>query len=434
MNSKILAAAVAGVFAAPVAFAQSSNVELYGRLNLGVDNASATGATLTTGTVNQDYKSRMRQFDTGSRLGVRGAEDLGNGLRAIFQIESGVNGDNGQLSSQGGQTNASAGVLGSRPTWAGLEGSFGNVKFGRQDIYWGNGTINQTGPNHVNTDLPWVTGGSGRVSAGTTRQSNVVTYTTPTVSGLNATLSWSPDTNAGGAPGITGIGNATNQAGGAGYNNAENAAAGKNTNAQLLGLTARGAFGPFQAQYDFVTKTGTSDQTAIGTTTVENATPRTFANKLGLAWRYVPAGQISLIATAIHLQNATVSSTERIAGSTMPSGLQNLSQNTFGITWEHLVGGNMLLLAQYGQMQSVKGCSAAAAADVCDNSKATGYMAGVRYNLSKRTAVFASYNKVSNGSNQYADYAGGAYQVGPLGATNKGADPQIVAVGMQHNF
>jgi predicted porin len=311
-------------------------------------------------------------------------------------------------------------------------------------VFWGNGTINQTGPNHVNTDLPWVTGGSGRVSAGTTRQSNVVTFTTPTVSGLNATLSWSPDTNAGGAPGITGIGNATNQAGGVGYNNAENAAAGKNTNVQLLGLTARGAWGPYQVQYDFVTKTGSSDQTltaatgAVGTTTTGNvginATQRTFANKLGLAWRYVPEGQISLIATAIHLQNATVGSNEVATGTTMTAGLENLNQNTFGVTWEHLVGGNMLLLAQYGQMQSVKGCTAANAANVCDNSKATGYMAGVRYNLSKRTAVFASYNKVSNGSNQYADYAGGAYQVGPLGATNKGADPQIVAVGMQHNF
>jgi predicted porin len=426
MNKKLLAAAVAGVFTAPVAFAQSSNVELYGRINAGVDNASATGATLTTGAVNQDFKARMRQFDTGSRLGVRGTEDLGNGLRAVFQIESGVNSDNGQNASQSGAAqNASTGFLGSRPTWVGLDGAMGTVKFGRQDVFWGNGTINQTGPNHVNTDIPWLTGGSGRVSAGVTRQSNVVTYTTPTMSGLNATLSWSPDTTAGGA----------NTVGGQAAANAESATAGKNTNANLLGLTVRGAWGPYQLQYDFVTKTGSNDQ-AGAVLANQTTVARTFANKLGLAWAYQPGGQISLIGTAIHVQNQAIAATESIAGAAVAAGVENLNQNTLSVTWEHLVGGNILLLAQYGQMMAVKGCSAVAnvQANVCDNSKATGYMAGVRYNLSKRTAVFASYNKVSNGSNNYADYAGGAYQVGPLAAVNKGADPQIVAVGVQHNF
>ncbi len=432
MNKKLLAVAVAGVFAAPAAFAQSSNVVLYGRLNVGVDNAKATGAT-NDGATNFDYKSRMRQFDSGSRLGVRGTEDLGNGLRAVFQIESGLNANNGQNTALGGQQNFSTGYLASRPSWVGLEGSWGSIKAGKQDVYWGNGTINQTGPNYVNADLPWVTGGAGRVSAGVTRQNNVVSYQSPTMAGLNAQLSWSPDTNAGGNTGITSAPATAAVPGATVYNNAENVAAGKNTNAQLLGLTVRGAWGPLQTQYDFVVKHGTTDQSGLA---AANLNPATFANKLGIGFTYMPGGMINVIGTAIHLKDQGITSVaEAQAGTTMTNNTsENLNQTTVGITWEQLVGGNILLLAQVGEMQKVKGCSVGNQSNICDNSGAKGYMAGVRYNLSKRSAIYTAFNRVNNDKNQYADYAGGAQNVGPLGATNKGSQVQIISVGMQHNF
>ena len=44
MNKKVMALAVASVLAAPAAFAQSSNVQLYGRAVLGIDNYKADGA------------------------------------------------------------------------------------------------------------------------------------------------------------------------------------------------------------------------------------------------------------------------------------------------------------------------------------------------------------------------------------------------------
>src|SRR3954462_5450954 len=118
MQKKLMALAVAGALSAPVAaFAQASNVQIYGRANVGVDNYEAKGATAA----NADFKGRMRVFDQGSRLGVRGTEDLGGGLKALFQIESGVNIDSGSANGQNGALNSSTGRFASRDSFVGLE-------------------------------------------------------------------------------------------------------------------------------------------------------------------------------------------------------------------------------------------------------------------------------------------------------------------------
>lgn len=59
-------------------------------------------------------------FNAGSRLGVRGSEDLGGGMSAIYNFEFGVDADGG------------AGFdPGDRPKFVGLKGGFGQVRFGR---------------------------------------------------------------------------------------------------------------------------------------------------------------------------------------------------------------------------------------------------------------------------------------------------------------
>src|SRR3972149_6525181 len=112
MNKKLTALAVAGALAAPAAaFAQASNVTIYGRANLGLDPSAATGATAGSAF---DYKSRNRVYDAGSRLGFNGTEDLGGGLKAIFLMESGVNIDTGGATGQSGSPNPNSGLLSSR--------------------------------------------------------------------------------------------------------------------------------------------------------------------------------------------------------------------------------------------------------------------------------------------------------------------------------
>src|SRR5437016_6553887 len=113
MNKKLVALAVAGAFAVPMAAqAQTANVTLYGRLNIDFEFVKGKQADGSDPTVN-------RLSSNSSRFGMRGTESLGGGLNAIFQIESSINGD------------TNAGNLGGRETFVGLQGSWGKVTVGR---------------------------------------------------------------------------------------------------------------------------------------------------------------------------------------------------------------------------------------------------------------------------------------------------------------
>ncbi len=207
------------------------------------------GAPCVTGSVCQsgsgvDRKSRMRIFDNSSRVGLRGTEDLGNGLKAIFQIETGVNIDNGSSTGQGGQTNASSGFWASRDSFVGIDSNFGRLTFGRQSVYWANGVNAQFAANYINTEIPWTNGTSmGRISAqGSTpaRISNIVAYTTPTFAGINGTLSYGPGWG----------GPAQSQ------ENAQGEGAGFKADGYLWAATVRGEWGPFYTQIDYAKVNG----------------------------------------------------------------------------------------------------------------------------------------------------------------------------------
>src|SRR5450830_737338 len=96
-----------------VAQAQSS-VTIYGVVDMAFQAESKAGV--------KKYAIDSGE-QAGSRLGFKGTEDLGGGLKAIFDIEAGILGDSG--ASQGGLTFG-------RQSWVGLTGDFGTVKAGRQ--------------------------------------------------------------------------------------------------------------------------------------------------------------------------------------------------------------------------------------------------------------------------------------------------------------
>jgi predicted porin len=118
-NTRI-ASAIAGMtlaLAGQHAFAQSS-VTLYGVADVGI-------RYLTNANANNDGKLFMTNGAiTNSRFGLRGTEDLGSGLKAIFDLESGIDLQSGSQSDSHRLFNRNA--------YVGLDSRYGTLTLGRQ--------------------------------------------------------------------------------------------------------------------------------------------------------------------------------------------------------------------------------------------------------------------------------------------------------------
>ncbi len=137
-KTKLIAAAVAAACGLPLAAQAQSNITVYGKLYPQINNYSISGAsgarplnTLVTGTASADVSGTVMESGN-SRLGFRGTEDLGNGLKALFQLEMALGVDDGT------GKDISKGVLFGRDTFVGLAGGFGSVKFGNMDSVYKN--------------------------------------------------------------------------------------------------------------------------------------------------------------------------------------------------------------------------------------------------------------------------------------------------------
>jgi predicted porin len=130
MKKSLLALAVLGSFAA-AAQAQTS-VTIYGVVDAGVFYQNKAGAN------NNSLFAVNSGGLSGSRLGFKGTEDLGGGLKANFQLEMGFNTDTGSGAQQDGAT--AGGTLFGRTSTVGLSGGFGSVNVGRQTDFAYSGT------------------------------------------------------------------------------------------------------------------------------------------------------------------------------------------------------------------------------------------------------------------------------------------------------
>jgi predicted porin len=125
MNKKVIALAVAGTLALPLAAkAQTANVTMYGSFRMTVESTDLQGV------------GRNTHVDSwSSRWGVRGIESLGGGLNGMFLLELQPNIDNpggAVVESTAAGTNASVRYqpLQIRESWVGLTGGFGTFKMG----------------------------------------------------------------------------------------------------------------------------------------------------------------------------------------------------------------------------------------------------------------------------------------------------------------
>lgn len=178
MKKHLIAAAVATAIAAP---AMAQNVTLSGRIDGGY---SSTESTATTGVKTTDTGVVFNTFTT-SRFALTGGEDLGGGLKAAFNIETGIKGTGTGSSTANDTTLGGDNTrIGDRQFNATLSGNFGSVLIGRTDsmvktvydVYDAGYTNNMVGS-------------VDSLDQGATAQRDVtLRYTTPTVSGVSASV------------------------------------------------------------------------------------------------------------------------------------------------------------------------------------------------------------------------------------------------------
>ena len=169
---KLLAGAVA---AALPMFAQAqTNITMFGIADAGISFGSRGAGSSTAPRVDSGILST-------SRWGVRGQEDLGGGLSAIFWAEATWNVDDGTGAAGGGGLNFA------RRSWVGLQGGFGQVFIGRDYTpgFWGMVGADVFGYGLYGTNLSAVIGQIGAnnpLMDG--RQSNAIFWNSPTFGGL----------------------------------------------------------------------------------------------------------------------------------------------------------------------------------------------------------------------------------------------------------
>lgn len=151
-----------------------SSLTLYGLVDTSLAFASNAGG-------------RVRRMDSGhmngSRLGFKGSEDLGGGLRANFLLEMGFNSDAGTL----GQNQGAGAKSFGRGSVVGLSGPLGEIRLGR--------TVVAIGSEVQAVGDAFGLGGGGNlqgIQPAPGRVNNTIWYQTPSFGGFLAKMSYSP--------------------------------------------------------------------------------------------------------------------------------------------------------------------------------------------------------------------------------------------------
>ena len=182
MKKSLIAAALLGTFAAS-AFAAPS-VTLYGRIDTGL---VYTHKNLDNAAGSTDTFSMDSGVTTGSRWGLKGTEDLGNGLKVGFILESGFNADDG--------TQSVSGTMFNREASLNVMGPFGQLSLGKIGAItqgtssWGKvGAVSAFGTSYGAANV----GNATNVFAATVGvMDNTIAYQTPKFAGFTVYAQYS---------------------------------------------------------------------------------------------------------------------------------------------------------------------------------------------------------------------------------------------------
>ncbi|MCW5669811.1 MAG: porin [Hydrogenophaga sp.] len=223
--------ALAAVAATGAAFAQST-VTLSGTVDVGLEKRFSGDALRMTANRNGT-----------SNWTLAGTEDLGGGLKAVFQVSTSFNSDTGTVSSTDG--------LGNNGMFVGLTGGFGTLRAGRPvNTLYGN-VLLANGTKGVSVhDANTVLGGNATASAKTSNASssvyvpNAVQYHSPRFGGVQVQLEYAPSES-------TAVGNKAGKAIGVRYDGGPLSATFVNYTGATAAATTLKAVNQFAVSYDF---------------------------------------------------------------------------------------------------------------------------------------------------------------------------------------
>jgi predicted porin len=171
---------IIGALSIAVSAQAQSNVSIYGIVDTGIQSYN-NGTDRFTRSINGGLNT--------SRLGFKGTEDLGGGLKANFVLESQINPSTGSV----GSTTVATNEVFNREAWVGLSGGFGEIRVGRTDV---------TGAQDIDAYVSQAGNLALRPTNGTgvelgSNQKNIIRYITPTMYGLTVDVGHASGNSAG---------------------------------------------------------------------------------------------------------------------------------------------------------------------------------------------------------------------------------------------
>jgi predicted porin len=412
-KSKLLAAAIGAAFALPMAAQAQTNVTVYGKLYPDLYHANTTTGlavgshTSTIGpTATGGKAANVTTMDSpNSRLGFKGTEDLGDGMKAIFQLEMGFSSDTGQFST--------ADTPFSRNTFVGLSGGYGTIRLGNMDTVYkelgdhidflGISSGNFMALSNVLSKATFTTDSSSSFHL---RRANSFYYTSPTVGGFTGLFDWSPNETAGSATsGVISTG--VTYEGGPIY-----AALAYEQHKNMFG----GSLGTFKN--GTTVSSATADPVTGAAKIANGLNSKDQAVRGTFQWQF--DNNLQLETNVAYLKYTE-------SGQTSNGKFDTYKHTTWSIGARKQMGA-ITLVSTYGQAGAGSCSLTGGLACNTDGLQARMFNAGVGYSLSKRTMLFGVYSYMGNTTGVASNLQSG------LPKPAAGQDISTIALGISHSF
>ena len=421
MQKKIIALAVAGLSTAAIA---QTNVTIYG-----VADVSAQGTNMGKGVApgaNPADGGSFNMKNNSSLIGFKGTEALGNGLNALFQIETNIN-PTGQSSGQGVAANTSNSNFSSlRDTYVGVNSKYGTVLGGYLSTPFrstltsfdvmpgatGDGRIESLmGNMRFSGSSFGLPAGVGYIQANSSVRATALAYAMPTLYGFNGSIAYTGGNNNGGSNQTT-VGPVTFGSTGAmtsQVNAAPQSALSLNLGWTGYGVNIAGAFQQAKVNNSF---TATADATVLNiggnNVTVPASTTGTLNAQaftsylIGASYTGLPG----LKASVVYNRN-TMGTNNPNGNSFLVGGANKLSNNAIYAGASYRFGNNEPRLS-YQNVSNVDSAS----------NGANQWTANWGYYLSKRTQVYGIVSYLKNNGNANYGLASGGTSLQATGGQN----------------